>query len=150
MDKTDKEYNGLYNNKKETNNFLTSGGFNIHNGLEHTWIYGIYLILKIKYFFLKNNKIKNNTFDRNEDLKHKIIKFASNKLVPIMNIIKYNKWFGIPEMTDELGNIISDENQADLKAMTIFFELIDMLSKLNTENESEISNDYNDNSNIEI
>ena len=150
LDKTDKEYNGLYNNKKETNNFLTSGGFNIHNGLEHTWIYGIYLILKIKYFFLKNNKIKNNTTDRTEDLKHKIIKFASNKLVPIMNIIKYNKWFGIPEMTDELGNIISDENQADLKAMAIFFELIDMLSKLNSENESEISNDYNDNSNIEI
>ena len=146
LDKTDKEYNGIYD-KKETNNFLTSGGFNIHNGLEHSWLYGIYLLLKIKYFFIENKNIINDSSP--EDLKQKIIKFASNKLVTVMNVFKNNKWFGIPEMTDENGNIIKDGNQSDLKAMAIFFELIDMLAKINKENENEYSNDFNDNSNIE-
>ena len=149
LDKTDKEYNGIYD-KKETNDFLTSGGFNIHNGLEHSWIYGIYLILKIKYFFIENKKINDKIPDIKEDLKTRIIKFASNKLIPVMNIIKNNKWFGIPEMTDENGNIIKDGNQSDLKAMAIFFELIEMLSKLKQDNEYEYSNDFNDNSNIDF
>ena len=35
LDKTDKEYNGFYDNK-ESNNFFTSCGFNIHNGFEHS------------------------------------------------------------------------------------------------------------------
>ena len=146
LDKTDKEYNGLYNNK-ENNNFYTSGGFNIHNGIEHTWLYGLYLILKIKYFY-NENKNKETPYG-NEDENQKIIKFISNKLIPIMNIIKNNKWFGLPEMTDELGNIIKDGNQSDLKAMSIFLELIDILSKLDLENENEYSNEYIDNSNIE-
>ena len=150
LDKTDKEYNGMYN-KKEISNFLISAGFNIHNGIEHTWLYGIYLILKIKYFFVESKTIKNNIKEEKDDLKHKIIKFASNKLIPIMNIIKNNKWFGIPEMTDELGNIIQDGNQSDLKAMAIFLELIELLAKINSENENinESSNEINDNSNIE-
>ena len=145
LDKTDKEYNGLYN-KKETNNFLTSGGFNIHNGIEHTWLYGIYLILKIKYFFIENKNISSS-----EELKNKVMKFASNKLIPLMNIIKNNKWFGLPEMTDKEGNIIIDGNKSDLKAMAIFLELIEMLIKINTENENtfEYSNSINDNSNID-
>ena len=145
LDKTDKEYNGMYN-KKETNNFFTSGGFNIHNGIEHTWLYGIYLLLKIKYFFIENKNIKTS-----EDLKNKVIKFASNKLIPIMNIIKNNKWFGLPEMTDEEGNIIIDGNKSDIKAMAIFSELIEMLSKINSDNENtyEYSNSINDNSNID-
>ena len=148
LDKTDKEYNGFYD-KKETNNFLVSGGFNIHNGIEHTWLYGIYLLLKIKYFFIENKSINNNTTEKNEDLKCKIIKYASNKLIPIMNVIKNNKWFGLPEMTDEIGNIIEDENQSDLKAMAIFLELIEILSKINKDNEKEYSSDYNDNSKVE-
>ena len=146
MDKTDKEYNGLYDNR-ESSNFFTSCGFNIHNGIEHTWLYGVYLILKIKYFYNNNNKI---TPDGNEEDNQNIIKFASNKLIPIMNIIKNNKWFGIPEMTDELGYIIMDGNQSDLKAMAIFFELIEILSKLDLENENDYSNEYNENSNLEM
>ena len=146
LDKTDKEYNGLYDNR-ESSNFFTSCGFNIHNGIEHTWLYGVYLILKIKYFYNNNNKI---TPDGNEEDNQNIIKFASNKLIPIMNIIKNNKWFGIPEMTDELGYIIMDGNQSDLKAMAIFFELIEILSKLDLENENDYSNEYNENSNLEM
>ena len=148
LDKTDKEYNGFFD-KKESNNFLVSGGFNIHNGIEHTWLYGIYLLLKIKYFFIENKSINNNSTDRNEDSKYKIIKFASNKLIPIMNLIKNNKWFGLPEMTDEMGNIIEDENQSDIKAMAIFLELIEMLSKINKDYEKEYSSNFNDNSNVE-
>ena len=69
-----------------------------------------------------------------------------------MNIIKNNKWFGIPEMTDELGYIIMDGNQSDLKAMAIFFELIEILSKLDldNENENDYSNEYNESSNLEM
>ena len=153
LDKTDKEYYGLYDNK-ETNDFFTSCGFNLNNGIEYTWLYGLYLILKIKYF---NNNIQNNntiqkTPDGNEDESQKIINFISNKLIPIMNIIKNNKWFGLPEMTEELGNLIKDGNQSDLKAFAIFYELIDILSKLNLENENDndYSNEYIDNSNVEI
>ena len=152
LDKTDKEYYGLYDNK-ETNNFFTSCGFNLNNGIEYTWLYGLYLILKIKYF---NNNSSNNilqkTPDGNENGTQKLINYISSKLIPIMNIIKNNKWFGIPEMTDELGNIIKDGNQSDLKAFAIFYELIDFLSKLNVENENDndYSNDYIDNSNVEI
>ena len=149
LDKSDKEYNGIIESK-ETNDFLVSGGFNIHNGIEHTWLYGIYLILKIKYFFIENKNINNNIQGRNEDLNNQIIKYASNKLIPIMNIIKNNKWFGLPEMTDELGNVIQDANQSDLKAMAIFFELIDILSKLNNDNIKEYSSEFNDISNPEV
>ena len=69
-----------------------------------------------------------------------------------MNIIKNNKWFGIPEMTDELGYIIMDGNQSDLKALAIFFELIEILSKLDfdNENENDYSNEYNESSNLEM
>ena len=69
-----------------------------------------------------------------------------------MNIIKNNKWFGIPEMTDEFGYIIMDGNQSDLKAMAIFFELIEILSKLDldNENENDYSNEYNESSNLEM
>ena len=149
LDKTDKQYNGLYNNR-ETNIFTTSLGFNVHNGIEHTWLFGIYLILKVKYFFNNTNNNNKATPVGNEDENQKIIKFVSNKLIPIMNIIKNNKWFGLPEMTDELGNIIKDGNQSDIKAMAIFFELIEILSKLDLENENEYSNEYIDSSNVEI
>ena len=84
-------------------------------------------------------------------MKKKIKEFVSNKLIPIMNIIKNNKWFGLPEMTDELGYIIKDGNQSDLKAMAIFFELIEILSKLYfDENDNDYSNDYIDNSIYEL
>ena len=148
LDKTDKQYSGLYE-VTETNNFSTSLGFNIHNGIEHSWLYGLYIILKIKYFFNDKNNNK-NTPDRNENENQKIIKFASKKLIPIMNIIKNNKWFGIPEMTDELGNIIKDGNQSDIKAMAIYYELIEILSKLEIENDNDYSNEYIDNSNVDI
>ena len=74
-----------------------------------------------------------------------------------MNAIKNNKWFGLPEMSDELGNVIKEGNQSDLKSMAIFLELMDILSKLNEDNnnyyninDNEYSNDLNDNSNIDI
>ena len=152
LDKTDKLYNGLYENK-DNSNIFTSCEFNIHNGIEHTWLYGIYLILKIKYFNNENININSKlTPDgENEEENQRIIKFVSNKLIPIMNIIKNNKWFGLPEMTDELGYIIKDGNQSDLKAMAIFFELIEILSKLYfDENDNDYSNDYIDNSIYEL
>ena len=156
LDKTDKEYNGIFN-KNDTNIFYTSCGFNIHNGIEHTWLYGIYLILKLKYFFFENKNVKKSTPDGNEDEINKIIKFASSRLITIMNAIKNNKWFGLPEMSDELGNVIKEGNQSDLKSMAIFLELMDILSKLNEDNnnyyninDNEYSNDLNDNSNIDI
>ena len=150
LDKTDKQYSGLYD-ISETNNFSTSLGFNIHNGIEHTWLYGLYIILKVKYFFNNTNNNNNKiTPNGNEDENQKIIKYVSKKLIPIMNIIKNNKWFGLPEMTDELGNIIKDGNQSDIKAMAIYYELIEILSKLDLENDNDYSNEYIDNSNVDI
>ena len=149
LDKTDKQYSGLYD-ISETNNFSTSLGFNIHNGIEHTWLYGLYIILKVKYFFNNTNNNNKITPNGNEDENQKIIKYVSKKLIPIMNIIKNNKWFGLPEMTDELGNIIKDGNQSDIKAMAIYYELIEILSKLDLENDNDYSNEYIDNSNVDI
>ena len=152
LDKNDNEYNGYWDNK-ENDNFFTSCGFNIHNGIEHTWLYGLYLLLKIKYFNNENNNIQmNKTPDGNDDENQKLIRYASNKLIPLMNIIRNNKWFGLPEMTDELGHVIRYGNQSDIKAMAIFFELLEYLSKLDldNDNDNDYSNECIDNSNAEI
>ena len=150
LDKTDKEYNGFWYNRNNDNN-LSSCGSNIHNGIEHTWLYGLYLLLKIKYFNNENNNTQmNKTPDGNEDENQKLIRCASNKLIPVMNIIKNNKWFGLPEMTDEVGDVIKYGNQSDIKAMAIFFELIEYLSKMDLDNDNDYSNEYIDNSNAEI
>jgi len=148
LDKTDNEYSGYWDNK-QNDNLFTSYGFNIYNGIEHTWLYGLYLLLKIKYFNNENNNIQmNKTPEGNEDENQKLIRYASNKLIPVMNLIRNNKWFGLPEMTDELGHVIRYGNQSDIKAMAIFFELLEYISKLDLDFDN--SNEYIDNSNEEI
>ena len=94
----------------------------------------------------------NKTPDGNEDENQKLIRYVSNKLIPLMNIIRNNKWFGLPEMTDELGHVIRYGNQSDIKAMAIFFELLEYLSKLDidNDNDNDYSNECIDNSNAEI
>ena len=55
-------------------------------------------------------------------------------------------------MTDELGHVIRYGNQSDIKAMAIFFELLEYLSKLDidNDNDNDYSNECIDNSNAEI
>ena len=129
LDKTDIEYNGKLD-YKETNNFKTSCGFNIHNGVEFVWLYGIYLMLKIKYLFNFNyDNIENSSNDSFiPDKIEEMIRFTSKKLIPYIKYIKENKYMGIPEIIDEIGNVSIEGNQSDLKSIATFFELINKLA----------------------
>ena len=115
---------------KETNNFKTSCGFNIHNGVEFVWLYGIYLMLKIKYLFNFNyDNIENSSNDSFiPDKIEEMIRFTSKKLIPYIKYIKENKYMGIPEIIDEIGNVSIEGNQSDLKSIATFFELINKLA----------------------
>ena len=132
LDKTDDEYCGTYN-KKDTSNYFSSCGFNLHNGLEYLYLYAIYLIIKIKFFVSENKFEDASEEDVNENQEK--IKFISKKLIPVIKCFENNKWFGLPEMTDEYGNIIKEGNQSCLKANCMFFELMEIISKLDINKE---------------
>ena len=129
LDKTDVDYNGKLD-FKETNNFKTSCGFNIHNGVEFVWLYGIYLMIKIKYYFNYNyDYIGNNSKDSFAPEKtEEMVRFVSKKIIPFIKYMKENRYMGIPEIIDEVGNISNEGNQSDLKSMAIFLELINKLA----------------------
>ena len=129
LDKTDNDYNGKLD-YKDTNNFKTSCGFNIHNGVEFVWLYGIYLMIKIKYLFNFNyDNIENNKNDYFIPVKiDEMIRFTSKKLIPYIKYMKENKYMGIPEIIDEIGNVFNEGNQSDLKSLATFFELINKLA----------------------
>ena len=129
LDKTDNDYNGKLD-YKDTNNFKTSCGFNIHNGVEFVWLYGIYLMIKIKYLFNFNyDNIENNKNDYFIPEKiEEMIRFTSKKLIPYIKYMKENKYMGIPEIIDEIGNVFNEGNQSDLKSLATFFELINKLA----------------------
>ena len=79
-----KEHNEININDNELDNY---------DKKVYIWLDGLYLIIKTKYLY--KEKISNQN----------ITKIISNKLIPIMNIMKNNKWFGISEITDKYWNI---------------------------------------------
>jgi hypothetical protein len=144
LDKTDVDYNGKLD-FRETNYYKTSGGFNIHNGVEFVWLYGIYLMIKIKYCFNFNyNNIENDSSDSFiPEQTDEMIRYISKKLIPYIKYMKENKFMGVPEIIDEIGNVSNEGNQSDLKSMATLFELIDKLAwvcdKVNNGNEDELT-----------
>jgi hypothetical protein len=144
LDKTDVDYNGKLD-FRETNYYKTSGGFNIHNGVEFVWLYGIYLMIKIKYCFNFNyNNIENDSNDSFiPEQTDEMIRYISKKLIPYIKYMKENKFMGVPEIIDEIGNVSNEGNQSDLKSMATLFELIDKLAwvcdKVNNGNEDELT-----------
>ena len=144
LDKTDVDYNGKLD-FRETSYYKTSGGFNIHNGVEFVWLYGIYLMIKIKYCFNFNyNNIENDSNDSFiPEQTDEMIRYISKKLIPYIKYMKENKFMGVPEIIDEIGNVSNEGNQSDLKSMATLFELIDKLAwvcdKINNGNEDEIT-----------
>ena len=128
LDKTDNDYNGKLD-YKDTNYFKTSCGFNIHNGVEFVWLYAIYLMIKIKYTYNFNyDVIYNNSNDSFIPEKtEEMVRFVSKKIIPFIKYMKENRYMGIPEIIDELGNISNEGNQSDLKSMATFLELINKL-----------------------
>ena len=142
LDKTDIDYIGKLD-LKETSNYKTSCGFNIHNGVEFVWLYGIYLMVKIKYKFNFNydyieNDSKDSFIPKQTD---EMVRYVSKKLIPFIKYMKENKYMGVPEIIDEIGNVSNEGNQSDLKSMATFFELINKLAwvndKINNNNDSE-------------
>ena len=144
LDKTDVDYNGKLD-FRETSYYKTSGGFNIHNGVEFVWLYGIYLMIKIKYCFNFNyNNIENDSNDSFiPEQTDEMIRYISKKLIPYIKYMKENKFMGVPEIIDEIGNVSNEGNQSDLKSMATLFELIDKLAwvcdKVNNGNEDDLT-----------
>ena len=129
LDKTDLDYNGKLD-FKESNYFKTSCGFNIHNGVEFVWLYGIYLMIKIKYMFNFNyDFVENNSKDSFIPEKTvEMVRYASKKLIGYIKYVRENRYMGIPEIIDEIGNVSNKGNQSDLKSMAILLELINKLA----------------------
>ena len=129
LDKTDLDYNGKLD-FKESNYFKTSCGFNIHNGVEFVWLYGIYLMIKIKYMFNFNyDFVENNSKDSFIPEKtEEMVRYASKKLIGYIKYMRENRYMGIPEIIDEIGNVSNKGNQSDLKSMAILLELINKLA----------------------
>jgi glycogen debranching enzyme len=132
LDKTDTDFIGKID-FKDTNNYKSSCGFNLHNGVEFTWLYGIYLMIKIKYKFNFNyDNIENDTKDsfipRQTD---EMVRYVSKKLIPFIKYMKGNKYMGVPEIIDEIGNVSNEGYQSSLKSMATFFELINKLAWVN-------------------
>ena len=90
-----------------------------NNYQEFSYLYGIYLMIKINYFY---------NIDRIYENIDEIIQYASNKLNPYIQNMKESFYMGIPEIIDEDGKVSEEGNKSDLKAFAIFYELIDKIS----------------------
>ena len=90
-----------------------------NNYQEFPYLYGIYLIVKTKYFYNIENIYENID---------EIIRYISKKLYPYIQNMKESIYFGIPEIIDEDGKVSDEGHKSDLKAFSIFYELIDIIS----------------------
>lgn len=113
LDCGDTEYKGYYN-CDDNGDYLTSCGFNLHNGIEYVWLYAYYLRLKIEYTEWKSK----------EDMR----RWICNKLIPIIKCMNNNQWMGLPEMTNEKGDIVNEGCQTHLLAVSSVIELVAALS----------------------
>ena len=90
-----------------------------YNYQEFPHLYGIYLIVKIKYFYNIDNLYENID---------EIIRYISKKLYPYIQNMKESVYFGIPEIIDEDGKVGDEGHKSDLKSFAIFYELINIIS----------------------
>ena len=145
LDKTDIDYNGKLD-FKESNNYKTSCGFNIHNGVEFVWLYGIYLMVKIKYAFNFNyDFVENNSKDSFIPEKtEEMVRYISKKLIGYIKYMKETRYMGVPEIIDEIGNVYNEGNQSDLKSMAMFLELINKLAWASDKIYNDVDNEEDD------
>ena len=94
-----------------------------NNYQEFSYLYGIYLIIKINYFY---------NIDRIYENIDEIIRYISSKLYPYIQNMKESLYMGIPEIIDEDGKVSEEGNKSDLKAFAIFYELIGKISHVYT------------------
>ena len=92
-----------------------------NNYQEYTYLYGIYLTIKINYFYILDNIYENND---------EIIRYISKKLYPYIQYMKESNYYGLPEIIEEDGNVSEDGNKSDLKSFAIIFELIEKISHI--------------------
>ena len=114
---------------REENEFNSEPSFQILKGVriydksnnyqEYSYLYGIYLMIKMNYFYNINNIYENS---------NEIIRYISKKLYPYIQNIKESHYMGIPEIIDEDGNISEDGYKSDLKSFAIFYELLEKIS----------------------
>ena len=92
-----------------------------NNYQEYSYLYGIYLIIKINYFYNIDN-----IYENNDD----IIRYISKKLYPYIQYMKESNFMGLPEIIEEDGNVSEDGNKSDLKSFAIIYELIEKVSHI--------------------
>ena len=121
LDKYDQNYKGVYNNDD-----------NIHNGLEFIWLYGYYLLVKIKYTKWNNDS--------------ECLSYISEKLIPLMKYIEESKWMGLPEFTDQFGNVVKGVScETNCKSVCMMFEVINELALKFVKNNNKNIINENDN-----
>ena len=92
-----------------------------NNYQEYTYLYGIYLTLKINYFYNLDSIYENSA---------EIIRYISKKLYPYIQYMKESNYMGLPEIIEEDGNVSEDGNKSDLKSFAIIYELIEKISHI--------------------
>ena len=92
-----------------------------NNYQEYTYLYGIYLTIKINYFYNFDNIYENSD---------EIVRYISKKLYPYIQYMKESNYLGIPEIIEEDGNVSEDGNKSDLKSFAIIYELIEKISHI--------------------
>ena len=83
--------------------------------MEFIWLYGYYLLVKIRY-----TKWNNDT---------ECLSYISEKLIPLMKYIEESKWMGLPEFTDQFGNVVKGVScETNCKSVCLMFEVINELA----------------------
>ena len=91
----------------------------LNNYQSLSYLYGIYLMMKINYVY-----IIDNIYENIDD----IIRYISKQLCPYIQYMKESIYIGIPEIIDEDGKVSEEGHKSDLKSFAIFYELIDKIS----------------------
>ena len=64
------------------------------------------------------------------------------KLIPYIKYMKENRYMGVPEIIDEIGNASSEGNLRDLKSMATFLELVSKLAWVSNKFYNDNDNDF--------
>jgi glycogen debranching enzyme len=94
LDPSDMRYRPNYDNGADTDDFLTSKGFNYHQGPEWLWPVGYFLKAKIQFAEAKDRSVLAN--------------HIWSILKPHRTAIDQSYWCGLPELTNYHGNFCRD------------------------------------------
>lgn len=108
LDFEDKDYCGDID-FGETWKYATSQGFNLHNGPEHVWLIGYYLLSKMHFWHTDNH----NNF----------LHYANSILAPLMKHITNNPWTGLPDYTSK-GKECNDAYSTYSISISLIYEAI--------------------------